>query len=305
MKITNKYNLNPMLLKWLKFDEYDYHPGIYSATTLFKPIRATKLSERHWDELTTDASDMINSRSGTGWHDSMEKALKDVERYVTEQRFFHTIEVDGKDVTISGKMDVLEVGEDFVKIHDHKETKVWKYILEEKHIDWITQLSIYRWLVFHNWGVLADDIAGINIKFNDWQKKKAREDPGYPEIALTSIEIELLPLDETEDYVRTRLKELYDADDLADDDLPWCTDEELWRSQEKWAVIGKGNKRATKVFDFREEAESLARILTSKQKKDYVAEHRPGVVKRCNYCVCRPVCNQYAHLMKNNEVAEE
>ena len=40
MNFTNKYNIPEHICKWLSNDEYDYLPGIFSATTLIAPARA-------------------------------------------------------------------------------------------------------------------------------------------------------------------------------------------------------------------------------------------------------------------------
>ena len=41
MNYTNKYDLDPIVCKWLEADDYDYIPGVLSATTLMRPTRIT------------------------------------------------------------------------------------------------------------------------------------------------------------------------------------------------------------------------------------------------------------------------
>jgi len=302
MKITNEYELNPLLLKWLTRDEYDYQPGIYSATTLLNPIRRTLLYERHWDEMVCDASDLIRPRFGDAWHASMEKALKDEKNLELEKRLFGTLKVDDKEIKISGKFDALETLEDgSLKLYDHKSTSVWKWIKEETE-DWVFQLSVYRWLIAQNYGKVPNDIAEINFLFTDWQRKKARLEDNYPPVPAGSIEIKLKPLDEIENEIGERIRELYAYADKKDDDLPFCTSKELWAEPDKYAVYSKGSDNCRKLCDTQEEAEQWA---VKRNVKNPEIRFRKGKAKRCNYCYARPFCNQYRELKAEGLIAEE
>ena len=91
------------------------------------------------------------------------------------------------------------------------------------------------------------------------------------------------------------LDKFYDA---PQDELPRCTDEELWRSEPSWKyyknpeTIAKGG-RSTKNFDNKQEA-----YLRAAQDGNIgkVVEI-PGKAKACNYCPAFPVCKQAQDLI--------
>lgn len=302
MEITNEYDLNPLLMKWLTKNEYDYHPGIYSATTLLRPMRQVLLYERHWDEMVCDASDLIKPRWGDAWHDSMEKALKDEEGIEVEKRLYGTMKLGDREVKISGKFDALQINKDgTMKLYDHKSTSVWKWIKEETE-DWIFQLSVYRWLIAQNYETVPNDIAEINLLFTDWQRKKAKLEDNYPPIPAGSMEIELKSLDEIEKEIRERLEDLYKYSEMPDDELPFCSDKELWAEPDKYAVYSTGSDKCRKLCDTHEEAEQWA---IDKHIKNLEIRFRKGKVKRCTYCYARPFCNQYKEMLEEGRIAEE
>ena len=78
------------------------------------------------------------------------------------------------------------------------------------------------------------------------------------------------------------------------DNPPMCTKEEMWCSDEKWAVMKEGNKKATKLFDNKVDSFKMA----STNGKYYV-QHRPAERKRCaEYCGVNKWCESYKQYLE-------
>ena len=294
MQYLNKTNLPQYLVDWLINDEYDYNtdPFTVSATTLMKPARAYWLTLRHGDELQVDVTDLIASRMGTAIHNSIEQIK--TPGVTKEQRVTRVVNIDGVDYTIRGKYDVIveESGKRF--LHDIKTTSVWAYIYGGKDEDYKKQLSIYRWLLEPTAPI--EPVAYIDFLFTDWSGSKAKQEDTYPQQRIIAgYKIELMSLEETETYIRQRLLAFFAFKDKSDSDLPSCTKEELWASEDSFAVMKPGAQRATKVCESNEEA--LVYIRDKSVKNGYV-EFRQGKVKRCKYCSAAPFCSQYKSLQK-------
>ena len=300
MKHTNKFELPEYVRLWLEHDEYDYQEGVYSATRLMKPVRMVVLEKRHHDELEIDISDIIAPRYGHAIHDSFEKlTLPDA---IQEQRFF--AELNGE--RISGKPDILEKielvdGKGF-RVWDIKSTSVWTYIYGSRKKDYITQESIYKWLVMKDTGRPVAGTGKIIYIFTDWSRSKAKQGGDYPPIRVAVEDVQLMDATDTETYIQGRL-DLFNAHmDTPEPELPKCTREELWQGDDKWAVMKEGRKSAVKVFDNEKEAQKFHMRLQG--SANHHIEHRPGLVNRCSYCNVRPFCSQATELEKLNLIKE-
>jgi hypothetical protein len=294
MQYLNKANLPQYLVDWLINDEYDYNTDLHtvSATTLMKPARAYWLTLRHGDDLEIDVTDLIASRLGSAIHNSIEQVK--TPGVTKEQRVTRVLNIDGTEYTVRGKFDVLveEGGKRFLR--DIKTTSVWAYIYGGKDEDYKKQLSIYRWLLESVTPV--EPVAFIDFLFTDWSGTKAKMEDSYPsQRIIAGYKIELMSLAETENYIRERLLAFFAFKDKSDTDLPLCSKEELWASDDTFAVMKPGAQRATKVCDSKEEA--LVYIGNKSVKNGYV-EYRQGKVKRCKYCSAAPFCSQYKSLQK-------
>ena len=78
-------------------------------------------------------------------------------------------------------------------------------------------------------------------------------------------------------------------------DMPQCTDEERWYSNEVHAVMKKGGKRSLHNAATHDDAQAWIDGNNTRVKKDQlVIEHRPGIYRKCeNYCFASSVCDQY------------
>jgi len=295
MIFTNKLDLPQYIVDWLENDDYDYddNPNTVSATSLLKPVRVRLLTLRHSSKLQMDVSDLIASRFGNAIHDSIERI--NTPGFSKEQRVRRNLVVNGTEYTITGKYDLLQENEDgSVTIRDIKTTSTWAYIYGGKDDDYIKQMSIYRWLLSETYQEIKST-GYIDFFFTDWQKSKARQDDDYPKQRIfPGYGVKLLEPEATEDRIIKKLEVLQEHENTPDDDLPFCTPEELWQTDDTWAVYKNGNKRATKVCD----SEDAAYAYKSEKNINGYVQHRPGKVKRCGYCSALPFCNQAKSLEK-------
>ena len=300
MNITNEHNLPPEIVAWLRHDDYDYRPGVMSATGIMKPIRAVVLQRRHGANLSVDVSSFISMRYGTAIHDSFEN-IHDLLKPLgiqQEQRYVATI----GEYQISGKFDMLKTLQGGEKqLQDIKSTSVWKFTKNQDLDDYKTQLSIYRWILSKN-NILVTDEANIIFFFTDWMRSKVQDTPGYPPLRIAVKPLPLWTLEETETYILSRLQAFDSAKDTPDDSLPECTDAELWRTEIEFAVIKKGGMKATKNF---KNDEAGAKAMLAEKGSDYEIRTEGGMVKRCpEYCPCYTVCNQYKKLKEQGFISE-
>lgn len=303
MKFTNKHDLPDYLRLWLKYDDYDYLEGIISATGLLSSVRQTLLKQRHFDDMEVDVSEFIARRIGTAIHASFEEV--EMPRITKEKRVI--CEIAGR--KISGKYDMLkDIGHGKHRIIDIKTTGVGSYIYGSSLEEWKCQLSIYRYILEHDgWEIVdgemvdrkaikVDNFAEICLAFTDWNRGRAMTQANYPKLKVGNMSTTLFAEDVIESFIIERLEGLEAAEKLDDDDLPLCDDEELWKDADKWAVLKEGNVKP-KLFDTEEAAKIFAEHTASSSGRSCSIEHREGLVKACNYCDPRYVCNQYPQML--------
>lgn len=270
MEITNKYNLPLPLVEAVRQDLYSKGKSDISVTQLIDSPQMARLYEQHEHEIIEDASDRIYALMGSGTHNVLEQAnVNDI----AEERLF--IEINGK--TLSGAFDhlVLYTG----LLDDYKQTSVWQVIYGNPK--WETQLNCLAYLCIKNdYQINSLRIVAI---LRDWQKSKAKTDPGYPQHQVATINIPLWPLEKQEAYINERMAIHFQ------ETVPECTDEDTWYSGDKWAVKKKGNKRATRVFDTEYEADQYI-----EEREGLAIEYREGVYRRCeDYCSVAEFCPQW------------
>lgn len=308
---------------FLATDNYDYSGESHtiSATTLLKPLRQIILAARVPAEAALmDLTQTVPSRVGSAIHDGIERAwLNNHHRAMTslgfpekvisrvlvnptpadlydgcipvylEQRGYRKL---GK-WTISGKFDFVAEG----RVEDFKTTSVYKAILRNSDDDYIMQGSIYRWL---NPSLITQDTMAINFIFTDWSAVQARSEPKYPQRRYLHRTFDLLPLNKTEAFVRTKLADIDKYWDAPEDTIPYCTDEELWRSAPVFKYYKNPEKtaRSTKNFDTLQEAS----VRLAQDGHVGIIREQPGQVKACLYCPAFPVCTQKDALIASGDL---
>lgn len=315
MKITNVTNIPMTLAVWAVNDSYDYvnDPKYFSVTSLLKPIRQIILQRRvDMNTVSTDVEDFLARAMGTSIHDSIEKAWVQNYKQCMEKLGYQDAIIDKirinpenqeegtipiylekrsiKEFTgykIGGKFDFVADG----LLHDNKSTTTMKWLKGSSDRDYKLQGSLYRWL---NQDIIKDDYIRINFVFTDWSKLNALKDPNYPQHRAAFKDIPLLSIEETEEFLKTKLDLISKYMDTPEEELPKCNDEELWREPTKYKYFANPSAtRATKNFDSYNDAYRY--MMIEKQGKGCVKTVK-GTARRCAYCSASSICSQYKEM---------
>jgi len=272
--ITNKHGLPEALVRAVTNDPYT-GGGDISVTKLIDAPQKRALWLQHQDAIEEDVSERIWSLLGQAVHHILERAGTDT---LVEQRLF--AEVLGW--TLSGQFDRLHLGSR--TLSDYKVTTTYKAKGDDS---WTRQLNVLRWLGVQN-GLEVDRLE-IVVIFRDFRRSEAERNPDYPAQAVKVIEVPVWPLDETEAYVRERVR-LHQV--AQQGEMSPCTDEERWHTGDKWALMRPGAKRALRVLDAKPDIIPAGTMV----------EYRPGRYRRCEqYCEVAPFCPQWQATQSSTE----
>ena len=284
MQITNTLNLPAAFVHAVSTERHNA-PHCYSATTLNKGAKEIVLTDRHYDEITVDASEQIWAVWGTAVHALLESEKDD---NFHEERF----KVAVGNSWVTGQVDSYDMERGI--IHDWKTASVWKVQFAD-FADWRAQGLTYAWLLTK---------SGLEVKkcrfvalLKDHSKTKAKHDASYPQSPVFVYEFDVTAEDlaATEARIISKVTEIENAYKLGDDDIEPCTLEERWADGEKYAVMKNGRKTAVKLFDNQQDAEAYAGELGN----SHYVEHRPAVSRKCeDYCSCCDFCNFYKSMHK-------
>lgn len=317
MKVTNNYGVNLLMAVWLLNDDYDHDftPKTLSMSAIIKPLKKTILAKRvPAANRQVDVADLMASALGSAIHDAIEavwlndvkrgKALtklgvpEDVQKSILinpkpEDLYEGCIPVyfeqrsvrEFMGYRITGKYDAVADG----RVNDTKSTGVFSYMKGGKDEDYRKQLSGYKWL---NPDVVTDPTGQINFAFTDWQGFRANQDPNYPEKRLVTKEFLLLSDAQVEDFIRQRILDLEKYSDLPEEEIPECSQEDLWMDPPTYKYYSDPSKiaaggRATKNFSDPVEANAF---LLEKGKGQVVPVL--GSPKACGYCDAFEICKQ-------------
>lgn len=292
IEYTNIAGLPKVIANWLAEDKYDGYtpdPNTFSATTIIGSHKKAFLNGyvRAAEDIVVEIDVLKRSASkrGTAVHDSIELYIKEhqPDGVRAEERHKRQIEVDGTIYTVSAKFDAIE---DEV-MHDWKNTSVYAHNDLKKMEDWKLQLSICRWACEPQIGVLKEH-GTIVAFFSQFSQEIANKDApfSYPTYAIQPYHFDLLSYEETEDYLRQRIRERVQIKSLEDANAITCTPEDLWTVGAAYKYFSNpDNKRATKTSSNLAELQKLKR-----EKGGVIIEPMP---KACAYCEGRESCEQY------------
>lgn len=242
-----------------------------SVTQLIDSPRVVTLTRRHWDEIEAPASKQVAALYGSCIHDMME--VHGVGE-LREERLY----MKHMGVMVTGAVDYY--GDR--RLVDYKTMSSQAKQPTEPKDEWAAQLNLYVTLLEHNgYGV---DLAFIKAIARDWS-------PAWSSWERPTV---MLPVDidgpekRIED-LEWMIAEWQAAASLEDDELPPCLPSQRWHKPPRYAVTKEGNKRATKVYDTKAEAEADAE---SRKPKLYRVEERGGEDTRClHYCDVAEFCD--------------
>ncbi|WP_432481704.1 hypothetical protein [Moraxella sp. ZY200743] len=318
MNYSNITNIPLPLAVFLATDSYDHEDNVISATTLLRSIRQIVLSLRMDKENTlTDISSLISSRMGSAIHTAIEQAWLNPNQALKALGFndkvINKIKInpdnpDPKDInvymekrskrevlgyTISGKFDFVAEG----KVQDFKSTSVWNYMNQSNADKYRLQGSIYRWL---NPDIITKDTMTIHYIFTDWSMAESRRNKDYPASRVISQEYPLMSLQQTNQYIHDKVKQIDLYKDAPESQLPLCTDDDLWRKPDVYKYYKDPNKltRSTKNFD--NSADAYAYKAT--QGNQGIVKLVKGQVSSCKYCPAFNLCSQKDTLINTGEL---
>lgn len=293
MKITNNASL-PMPFVRMAEDTYKSTPKRYSVTTLLKPVREILLKRRYEQEYEQDCSDMIWLLFGKAVHSILESYGTGDSEFV-EERLSYKLE---NGYTISGVIDFYDI--DKGEVVDYKTASVWKVLFKD-YSDWKKQGLMYAWLL-KNYNLPCNKVLFYAI-LKDWQKTKSQVNADYPKSPVQMVEFYVTDeeIEETDQYIKSKIEELIYYEDKPDEELPLCSMEDRWNDGDKFAVMKKGRKTALRVLDTMEEAESY-----KVEKGGDFIETRKGTDKKCiDYCLYCTKCAYWQSLQEQKEVINE
>lgn len=290
--LTNKHNTPDIMMDVI--DDKPYLPAggaDYSATSLIEPPQKIQLNKRYGHQIVDDALDRWNLFLGSAVHEYIEKELSHFsDKYILERKF--TDIIDGKKVV--AKLDAYDVKNDV--LYDHKTGKSFAYSNGHKK-EWEEQLNINAW--FLNKEGIHPKKAYISMLTLDWMMGMARfkgpED--YPQNPMYLFDIPLWSEEEQLAFIKERLAKHMAAEELKDEDLPQCTEEEMWAKPSSYAVKKKGVYVAKRVLPTLHEAEDW---MAKSKIPDLYIEERKGERTRCEkYCRVNKFCKQYQKYLEN------
>jgi len=318
---TNMTGVPLSVAVYLATDNYDYDASAISATSLIKPLRQLVLSARvPAGKDAVDILSVVKSRTGSAIHDGIERAWKgnyhqamELLGYPQEIRDRIKINPDPKTLTmhdipvymelrssrvidgqkISGKFDFVAEG----RVEDFKTTTVFTWINDTKTDDYKLQGSIYRWL---NPDIITEDHMAIQFIFTDWSPGRSSE-PSYPNRITEQKLIPLMSLQDTEEYIRHRLATIRHMRNLPQEELPQCTDAELWRREPAYKYYRDPTKRVRSTRNFDDAASAYA-YKANEGKGEGIVVEVPGEAVACRYCKAFPVCTQKDDLIANGSL---
>lgn len=314
LRFSNLHNLPLPIAIFLASNDYDgYKEGkAISATGLLRSVRQTILSSRI-EARCIDVSSLIAARMGSAYHSAIEQSLlsprlnevlaslgvksslainpsglEEIPQGAIPVYVETRTEKDFLGWTISGKFDLIFNG----VVEDFKSTSVYTYLNQNNRDKYILQGSIYRWL---NPALVTKDYMRIHYLFTDWSVRHAKQIPQR----ILSQEFPLLSLQETEQYISRKLKELDIWFSKPEEEIPPCSGEELWRRPSKWKYFSsETSQRSSKNFDDSFEAQLY---LSQKKYKGLIREV-PGEVIACRYCPAFALCSQKDRYLASGEL---
>lgn len=315
MKLTNNTGLSLFAQVYLAHETYDREEAGLSVTTLLKPVKQIILARRVPEGMASaDVADMIASSNGTAIHDAFEAAWKSPKLVDTLTRLGYPKGVASKvrvnpsaeevaaggiipvyteirsakdvlGIRVTGKFDFIGDG----VVEDLKNTSVWKY-LNADFDHYILQGSMYKWL---NPTLVTKDWMNLTFQFTDWNGRDRNMNPdNYPPARMHTRRLQLMDVSETQKWVERKIVQLVDLEHAPEEDMPPCTDKELWRKADTYRYFAKPEKayepgaRSTK--NFTDLAEANLHVAT----KGGVIVTKRGGVTGCKYCNAFLACKQ-------------
>lgn len=211
---------------------------IIHVTDLLMPAYARNLLIDKADEIEVDYSDWLISVQGDALHQAYEKYLSK-QGYDCELSFEREIE----GIKLVGTLDAY--GEWIKTIVDLKQTSVWgpSYKIE----DYTKQTNCYAWFLKKEDREVEK--IYIDVWLRNWKLADQLRNRNYPKIPYERIEIEVWPLEKTEQFIKDQIHYLLMCKEK-------CSRADRWsKFSAMRSVNGKEKVTPDKNFSNKEEAE--------------------------------------------------
>ena len=274
-------------------DTYERLGSDVSVTELLRPPRVNHLMDMYRDKLKVDdLKNIIPSMIGTGFHDQIQKRLRDNPKWLTERRLTATVD----DVRIAGRFDALYNRE---VLYDIKVTKVYKY-MKGDYIEWEQQLNIYDWMLSKD-GIKVKSLK-IYMVLLDWNVGKSWK-AGYPKSNIIILDLPKWTFTQQESFLKKCVSLWKNSKSNDQAALPLCTQEERWAGSSTWKLYRKSNhNRATKTFPTEERAKEYLKVCKTNDKDKWedavITEVKENPWKRCDWCAVQQFCDQYKNKLE-------
>lgn len=316
---SNSQNLPLSIAVFLATDTYVKNEDAVSATQLIKPTRQLILDNRiPEEERVADVASMLKSRLGTAMHAGIENAWinptnallalgypqKTVDKFLINPKdsdnlsgripvyVEQTFQRELNGYLISGSPDFIIQG----NLSDFKKTTTYNYGDEALYQKYILQGSIYKWMAPH---IITGETLQIIQIYDDWMKAKSFG-ADYPPSPVMAINLQLMSTHATERYIHDKINELEKYMDADDDQIPLCTDLDLWRKPTvyKYYKNPQRGPRSTRTTETYEEAHQAY----MNDGMVGVIDEIKGQVNYCRYCSAAGICKQAQRYLESGEL---
>jgi len=283
--MTNNFHIPEMVIRAIEYADREYSKsGDVSATQLLKPNYQKWLELKYSDQIEIDASAKINALIGKAMHLLFEKSNPG---NFTEFELTHQFD---SGIVVSGRVDFYD--HKTKTLIDYKTTKVSTIKNQRIIQNWTNQLNIYAWLMHKN-KIPVDNIAVIAFLKN-WEKYIMKTQEDYPRTAIIEIPIPLLPFENTENFVMSRVRE---HQNIYVSEPSFCNAVERWENEPKYAVRKLGSEKNYRVKETIEEAEiELNKLKHPENYKIETLEPEPFRCLDSDYCAVNKFCPYYKEL---------
>lgn len=277
MRVTNKENLPQPIVDAVVAAEglNEGRSGWFdqnhiSVTELIDSPRIRYLKAIHWRQMEMDVSDRLFALYGSAMHNILEMADT---TSVKEKRLYASVTQDDMTWLVSGKFDRLSLLDG--ALQDYKTMSVYEHLSNKGYPrpEREQQLNLYAWLCEME-GIKVERLEAYGF-MKDWKAGQAVKSD-YPK-QVQRYEIRKWEKVETYEFLHARLAAHADAK------FHMCTAEERWSTEDKWAVVVKGKKRAVPrgVSSDKEYIDNMVADFERKEV-DVRVEFRPGRDIRCS-----------------------
>jgi len=268
--------------------DYSRGDAKYSPSNLSSPPQIRVLMQRHPHALPRDPWKRIHSVAGSAFHAWVIDPLPR-DRYLVEERQYATVQVDGREVAVSGQLDVFDLHD--ATLYDIKTTSTWSHA-EGPKPEWTWQTNVYAWMLRQQ-GLRVERIRVLAFYLRDWSESRIGHED-YPPIPCWPWEIPILPDGEVVAWLQDRIARHEWAETRPDAELPPCTPDERWMTADDWVVQKRDSDRPWKHFATQAEAEAFHGNMRPVTAQQYEVRHIPPTPKRCQqWCPVASVCHQY------------